>query len=80
MKTNRAGKPVCQGCGIGVGPGYMEGRTYRVGGYQICGWCRRNLQRQGRLQVEPYNQCLFLHPDGEVTVEKSAFDIDEEED
>ena len=80
MKTRRIVKPVCQGCGICVGPGHIEARTYRVGEYRICGRCRRNLERRGSLQVEPYNQCLFLHPDGEVTVGKSNIDMDEGED
>jgi hypothetical protein len=80
VKTNRIGKHACQGCGISVGPGHIESRTYRVGEYQVCGWCRRSLERQGMLLMEPYNLHLFLHPDGEVTVEKSVFNTDEEED
>ena len=60
---------VCQGCGICIGPGYIERRTYRTGDYEICGWCLRELKRRGELWVEPYSKHLFLHPDGEVSEE-----------
>ena len=70
MKTNRAGKQVCQGCGICIEPDYMETRAYQVGDYQICGWCLRSLKRHGGLLIEPYNQYLYLYPNGEVRKEK----------
>ena len=75
------GEISCQGCGICIGADYIEKQSYQVGDYHICSWCLRNLKRRGRLQVEPYNQYLFLYPDGEVSVEKKkVFVVDEEED
>jgi len=60
----------CMGCGIMVGDGYMETKLYQVGSYKICGECLQILNRRGKLWVEPYNQCLFLRPDGRVKKEK----------
>ena len=58
----------CQGCGIVIAPRYIGEGVYQVGNYQICTWCLKKLRKRGSLQVEPYKQCLYLHPDG--TVEK----------
>jgi len=59
-------KVSCQGCGIRIGPGYMETFAYQVGDYKICGWCLGQLKKWGRLQVEPYSSNLYLQPDGSV--------------
>ena len=69
----------CQGCGMHIGAGYVETQSYQVGGYQICGWCSRELKHRGRLQVEPYNQHLYLYPDGEVLGGR-VFVVDEKDD
>ena len=70
----------CMGCGIMVGDGYMETRLHQVGNYQICGSCRRQLEKRGRLWVQPYNQYLYLCPDGRVVMRKSTLRGDEDED
>ena len=64
------GKRQCQGCGICVGADFIERQSYQVGDYQICGRCLLDLKCRGKLQVEPYIQHLFLHPDGHISVEK----------
>jgi hypothetical protein len=67
----------CMGCGIMVEDGYMETRLHQVGDYQICGWCRRQLEKRGRLQVQPYNSHQYLYPDGQVVINKSTLRGDE---
>jgi hypothetical protein len=69
----------CMGCGIMVGDGYMETQLHQVGNYQICGSCRRQLEKRGRLWVQPYNQYLYLYPDGRVVIKTSALRGDEDE-
>ena len=63
----------CTGCGIMVGEGYIETQLYQVGDYKICGWCRHQLARRGRLLAQPYNSHQYLYPDGRVVVEISVF-------
>lgn len=70
----------CMGCGIMVGDDYMEKQLYHVGDYQICGWCRRQLEKRGRLQTQPYKECRYLYPDGRVVIKKSTLRGDEDED
>ena len=65
MKTE-AQEARCMGCGIMVGNGYEEKKLYRVGDYYICGWCRQQLARHGRLWVEPYHERRYLYADGRV--------------
>lgn len=70
----------CMGCGIMVGDDYMETRLHQVGNYQICGSCWRQLEKRGRLQVQPYQECRYLYPDGQVVIKKSTLRGDEDED
>jgi len=60
----------CMGCGIVVGEGYIETQLYRVGRCEICGWCYCQLNKRGYLWVQPYNDKLWLYPDGQVVVKK----------
>jgi len=63
----------CMGCGIMVGEGYMEKQLYQVGDYKICGWCYRQLNKQGHLWVQPYGSHHWLYPDGQVIVKRLTF-------
>ena len=62
----------CDGCQIVIGIGHIEAYPYQVGDYEICGWCLRELQRRGRLQVGDRSGkvALYLHPDGKVFKEQ----------
>ena len=70
----------CMGCGIMVGEGYMETRLHQVGDYKLCDSCRRQLEKRGRLQVQPYQECRYLSPDGQMVIKKSTLRGNEDED
>jgi hypothetical protein len=70
-------EPVCcEACGIQIGPRFIETKSYRVGKYTICGWCRRKLKRQGHLEV---GLRVWLYPDGSLKfAEKKEEDVAEQ--
>ena len=70
-------REVCQACGITAGPKQMETRTFQVGNYQICGWCLGQLKKHGALQVQPYQERIYLCRDGTTIVKSKKAEVTE---
>jgi len=41
----------CFSCSIGIGKDFIEPQLYRVGDVEICGWCKKALEKRGSLKI-----------------------------
>jgi len=58
----------CQACTINTGTEFIEQQGYRCGGYILCGHCKRQLEKRGRVRLHQGTDKNFrlLYSDGTV--------------
>lgn len=55
----------CQSCDINIGLGFIETIGYRIGGYLICGYCKKRLDKFSHVRIGSHKEgYLLLYSDG----------------
>ena len=63
----------CFSCGIGIGAGFIEPRTYSMGDKELCWWCSELLKERGVLKIVAdedrrgvEHRVVYLYQDGNI--------------